>query len=37
MQQAIAAGVKMPIEILRKEVEKRLKPVYLTMDMDVKI
>jgi len=29
-QQAIAAGVKMPIEELRKEVEKRLKPALLT-------
>jgi len=35
-QKAIAAGVKMPPEELRKEIEKRLKPVYLTMDTDVK-
>jgi hypothetical protein len=35
-QQAIAAGVKMPIEELRKEIEKRLKPVYPTIGMDVK-
>ena len=34
-QKAIAAGVKMPIEELRKEVEKRLKPAHL-MGMDVK-
>ena len=35
MQQAIAAGFNIPTEELRKKIEKRLKPVYLTMGMDV--